>query len=317
MNILLEITCIFQYDDNIMVGTPGVATEAPVDLNSILNAPSLLSNERLAVEPGKPDKKAKVVKTVEEKKPVVQGTTFDRSKFVVEETTGINFKEHHKKVHTVEESNVVFSPELKGQFERFLTTHVEDLLKITNPQILDNGQHEDEKILLKAITTNNKLDQSQMSNFLKTDEGWSITQKLLEHQTALKLVAYGVEASINPQGKRVIRIDDHTISLHADQGVMNHLIKERLGHYLNERAFNVAGRPHGDWRDKVSKGGFIASNAGASVLASGVGAALGTIVGAPTFGALAGIAVPGAVEGVVHLFRDGVQIDINQSAGCI
>lgn len=283
-----------------MPGPGSQIAEAPIDLNAILNAPDVL-----AVKPNKSQKKAEVV---QEKKAPPPGTSFDRSKFVVSETTGIDNREHHKKIHKVEKNIVEFSPEMKAQFDRFLTTHVENLLRITNPQVLDNPTHLHEKMLLEALTTGNQLDKSAVANFLKTEEGWSITEKLIEHQTALKLTAIGLEAAIDPQGKRVTRIDDHTVSLHMDQGALNHLLVEKLGHWLNEKALNVAGRPHGDWRDKVTKGGFTAATAGLTGVVSGLGVA---IAGSPA-GALFGLGVPTA-EGVAYIFRKGVQIDINQS----
>ncbi len=242
------------------------------------------------------------------KNTLAPGATFDRSKFTQMESTGIDTKEHHKKIHTLEKETVEFSIELQSQFDRFLTTHVENLLKITNPQILDNKTHLSEKMLLEALTTNHQPDKSKIANFLKTNEGWSIAEKLIEHQTALKLAAVGLEAAIDPQGKRVTRIDDHTVSLHADQGVLNHLLGEKLGHWLDERALNVAGRPRGDWRDKVSKGGFTAATSGLTGVVSGLGA---LITGNPA-GALLGLGVP-AAEGIAYTFRKGVTIDINQS----
>lgn len=286
---------------------PGPQTAEVIDLNAILNAPSVLDNQHLAVKAKEPQQKVEVVKQ-EEKKVVVPGTSFDRSKFIQSETTGIDTKEHYKKVHTLEKDTVEFRPELQTQFERFITTHVENLLKISNPQILDNGQHEDEKMFLETLTTENKLDTSKMNNFLKTNEGWSITQKLYEQQTSLKLAAVGCEAAINPQGKRVTRIDDHTVSLHADQGVLNHLLGEKLGHWLGERALTVEGRPHGDWRDRVSKGGFIAATSGLT----GAVAKFGALVTGNPVGALLGLSVP-AAEGINYIFRKGVTIDINQS----
>ena len=242
----------------------------------------------------------------------------DRSNFLSRDGSAVDVTtEHHKKTHRKEETNARFSEDLKVQFERFITEHVKQLTDPTNDRVnrlLTLDFFKDDKELIDKVTNErHQIDSAKLSVYLNTDEGWSITEKIWEKMTAMKLNAIGLEAAINPQGKRVTRMDDHTVNLHVDQGSLNQIFGERLGHWLGERALDTGRRPHGDWRDRVSKGGFIAANVGGGALTSGLGALIGSVFGQPGIGALAGVGLQAAGEGVIHLVRSGVVIDTNQS----
>lgn len=284
-----------------MAGQP-VATEVPVDLNAILNAPDIADGQVLKIDKATPKK----VAVIEQKTPD-PGIAFEKKQFIQVETTGIDFGQHREKKYSIENDTVRFSPELQAQFKNFLTTHVESLLRISNPQVLDNPQHIHEKKLLQALTKDGQLDKNALENFLKTSDGWAITSMLVENQTALKLFAAGLDASINPEGRRVSGIDAQTISLHADQSKLNYWLKERFGGWLTEQHLPEIIRQN---KIKLISAGISE----ASLI--GIGTMIGNFVGHPVGGALIGAGlIPGVATiagGASSIFKDGIKIDLKR-----
>ncbi|MFA6016822.1 MAG: hypothetical protein WC744_01915 [Patescibacteria group bacterium] len=257
-----------------------VATESPVDLNAILSAPDIANMQRLQIDKTNPKKVAVI-----DQKPPDPGIGFKKSEFVQSESTGVEFGKHSEKKYSLENDTVRFSPELQAQFKSFLTTHVESLLRISNPQILDNPQHIHEKKLLQVLTKDGQLDKNALENFLKTSDGWVITSMLIENQTALKLFAAGLEASIDPQGIRSDKINSQTIYLHADQSNLSYWMKERFGGWLAEQHIPE----------------FMSRNRRALAIAGGLEAGM-TAVGA----------LLGKIGGYKMLFHDGLKIDLTR-----
>lgn len=251
-------------------------------------------------------------KAVEPPKPVEIAHEFQQSKFLNQETTRQNFDRLRQKDVTTDPENVGFSRELTDQYESFLKTHVENLSRITNPNVLNNANHREELLLMKILSSDGQPDKAKIANFLNSERGWQVTTMLLEKQTALKLFAYGLEAAVNPKGVRGVEIKGQEVRMHIEQGTLNHHLKERFGHWLTDRALKIAGRQPDGLMGRVQNWLFWGGHAGAYG-----GAALGSAIAESVAGgaATAGVAITEAA--VVDFLRDGLKIDLKQCANTL
>ncbi len=169
--------------------------------------------------------------------------TFQPTEFLIQESTGRNIGRRGEKRKGMEKREVKFASELTAQYENFLNEHLQNLLNVTNPQVLDNDSHRIELRLREALTTDNKPDKEKIKEYLESPDGWMITTQLFEDVTAEKLFSMGLHAATQPRGDRVEQMDENTIRLHLDQGLLNRAIFDHLAPWLDERVNVTSGRP--------------------------------------------------------------------------
>lgn len=251
--------------------------------------------------------------------------TFQRTEFVVRESTGRKVGKRGEKGAVTEAREVIFSQDLAEQYENFLYDHLQNLVTITNPQILDNDAHRNELQLREALTTDNKPDKEKIKEYLESPEGWMITTLLFEDLTAKKLFSMGLLAATRPRGERVDQIDENTIRLHLDQGILNRVVMDHIWPYLNERVNVTAGRPEerglaGRFSD-LRRWQSIVGQMGGS-LGMGGSAFMGTLLrtGDIPTSLAAGVAAGAVVPGLMALrntLNQGVTIDLRQYSAAL
>jgi len=252
--------------------------------------------------------------------PTGQSRTFNRNEFIVSESTGREVDRRGNKGKEIGQEKVALSAELSTQYENFLSSHVVNLLKLPNPQILDNPSHSYEKRLIQMLVTDGRPDQEKIKSFLNQPEGWMIATQIIERQTALKMFALGLNASINPDGNRDMDIDHpQTIRYGIDQGALNRFIHDRVVPFLTHRYGEVDGR-RGPL-SRLRRWHLLLGTGASTIVAGGVGGGVGALLGG-TEGALAGelIASSGvagleaAGYGLAHILRNGLTLDLRQCA---
>lgn len=247
--------------------------------------------------------------------------TFQPTEFLIQESTGQNVGRRGEKKSGKEKREVKIAPELTEQYGNILFEHLQNLLKVTSPHVLDNANHRHELRLLESLTTDNKPDREKIKEYLETPDGLMISTQLIEDLTSAKIFSMGLHAATQPRGERVEQMPENTIRMQLDQGVLNRVIMDRLVPYLTDNVNATAGRPRGRnierWQRWLTTG--IAS--AVTGVATGGGAFLANYFAnyhLPT--ALIGLgaaAVVPSIAGIAHLARSGVIIDLRQCSAAL
>lgn len=241
-----------------------------------------------------------------------QGISFQRNIFVEQSGTGLNLDKELKKAEGEGKKTewVTMSPEMQRQFSTFLNNHLQNLVSIRDPKVLQNPAHLHDKELLGRLTTNDAPDSTKIQQFLSKPEGWMITMELIEHQTALELFGRALYAARIPPGERQTMSDEATIRFDIDRGILNKFVLDTVIPRL---------RPFKSAAQTIGLSSALGANAGtiiSSVLGPPSAVAQGGLMG---FGLGAGAGLAGVAGHKVwrSLVEQGVRIEIRQCAGAL
>ncbi len=247
--------------------------------------------------------------------------TFQPTEFLIQESTGQKIGRRGEKKSGMEKREVKIAPELAEQYGNILFEHLQNLLKVTNPQVLDNDSHRHELRLLESLTTDNKPDREKIKEYLETPDGLMISTVLIEDLTSAKIFSMGLHAATQPRGERVEQMPENTIRMQLDQGVLNRVIMDRLVPYLTDNVNATAGRPRGRnierWRLWLGNTILTAMTGTAVGLTSSIVNNLGHHNLPSALIGLAGAAVVPSIAGIAHLARSGVTIDLRQCSAAL
>ncbi|MBI3955602.1 30S ribosomal protein S21, partial [Candidatus Gottesmanbacteria bacterium] len=273
------------------------------------------------IAPAAPEEHGKAKSNASSATAAPPALTLQLSEFLIQESTGQKIGRRGEKKSGMEKREVKIAPELAEQYGNILFEHLQNLLKVTSPHVLDNANHRHELRLLESLTTDNKPDREKIKEYLETPDGLMISTVLIEDLTSAKIFSMGLHAATQPRGERVEQMPEDTIRMQLDQGVLNRVIMDRLVPYLTDNVNATAGRPRGRnierWRLWLGNTILTAMTGTAVGLTSSIVNNLGHHNLPSALIGLAGAAVVPSIAGIAHLARSGVTIDLRQCSAAL
>lgn len=268
---------------------------------------------------------------------------FKKNVFLKEGGSGVETHDRKGREVGLKSEWVNLDEHIAEQFKTFLSNHIGNLQQLGEDRyrILANPAHLHDRLLFERLvtekvnpdgTTERAVDKDQIDNqiseFLKTSEGWKVTLQILEEQTALRLFGMGLMAAANPEGHRDFFPSEVTVPLNIDQGSLNRQGRP-IVEWFNQHLNGAAGRPgppQGQvgplriWPNGMRRwhmGGILT---GISSVGAAMGAVGGFILGGPPgagVGAAAGGGVDWGAAAVWRGVRNGVMMEVRQTTAAL
>jgi len=256
-------------------------------------------------------------------KPKIWGS-FQRTDFRAVEGTGAQISREGRDTKTELKGEVQVTEQLHQRYHQFLKDHLVGLQRIykTNrslyEQMAQSQSHSYETKLLQMICDRDDrgefqvdpegnliFSEERINGILANPEGWELTTMLLEQQTSYQLFALGLSAAIDPRGNRNLLLNNESIDLGIDSGVLREFYHRYLADYLEEDLPSAGGR-HPGLLNRIHTPRWRALT---GIL---IGSGLGGIIGG-----LPGAAVVPGLTALREVLKRGVGMDINQCAAVL
>ncbi len=259
------------------------------------------------------------------------GDTHDRSKFLLEQSTGVVTDERNRRKEGMDSEKVRITENLKTQYKNFLTglfNSFTELRKdkttgLLNPDFngtaLDGTARAHERNMYFMLTKKDgTIDEDKLKDYLKDPEHVMLVEEVLEDHMRLRMFGLGLAAMMDPRGKRDRDLDGKgTISMDIDRGVLNKAIKDYVWPWLIANGM-VGDRPSNNvhfWERRITKlvAALVAGTATGLVAGPYVGAiaALGTLGTTVGIGALGSLGAAGLGSAFMNLIKQGVHVDVD------